>query len=199
MRIQRAQSEAGAVETPPGLEGVLNDASGPNDTMHGEQSGHVSEGHMGGDQDHAERGSAVAGAFGRQHHCYVYVAGEMGQPLGVAGIGEACQVKGVLMGGSSDNGVHLTAERHSSGRLDGVSGNPAGPPGASVIRIGLAGAESPNSHTDVAGGGKCGDLIFRADQDNICGKRLGQSACGDLGTDPARIAQRNRYSRVLTT
>jgi len=181
------------------MEGVLNYASGLDDTVHGEQSGHVSEGHMGRDQDHSERGSAVAGAFGSQHHCYVDVAGEMGQPLGVAGIGEACQVQGVLMGGSSDNGVHLTAERHSSGGLDRVSGNPARPPGASVIRTQPAGAESPGAHTNVAGGGKCGDLILRADQDNICGKRLGQSACSDLGTDPAGIAQRNRYSRVPTT
>ena len=181
------------------MQGALNDASGPHDPIHGEQRGHVAEGYMGGYKDDAERGSAVAGALGREHHCYIYVAGEMGQPLGMAGIGKACQVQGVLMRGSSDNGLHLTAERHSGGGLDRVSCNPARPPGASVIRIHLARAESPGSHTDVAGGGKCSDLILGADQDNICGKRLGQGAGRDLGTDSPRIAQRNRYPRIPTT
>jgi hypothetical protein len=51
----------------------------------------------------------------------------------------------------------------------------------------------------VADGGKCSDLILGADQDNICGKRLSQGPGRDLGTDPARIAQRNRYPRLLTT
>jgi len=108
-------------------------------------------------------------------------------------------MEGVLMGGSSDNGIHLTANRHSGGGLDRVSCNPARPPGAGDIRIHLSGAKSPGSHTDVSGGGKFGDLILSADQDNIRGERLGQGAGRDLGTDPARIAQGNRYSRVPTT
>ena len=48
----------------------------------GEQRGHVAERHVGGDQHDAQ-------LVGREHHRDVHVAGEMGEPLGVAGIGEA--------------------------------------------------------------------------------------------------------------
>ena len=101
------------------------------------------------------------------------------------------------MGGGGDDGVHLPSERHSGGGFDGGSCDSSGPHGAAAVGFRIARAEPPGTDADlVGGGGKRGDLILGPDHDDVRRDRLSQRTGGDLGTDPPRVAQRNRDARA---
>jgi hypothetical protein len=54
----------------------------------------------------------------REHHRYVDVAGQMGQPFGMSGVGKSGEVKRVLVSGRGDDGVDLALEGQSDRSLD---------------------------------------------------------------------------------
>ena len=93
--------------------------------------------------------------LGRQHHGDIHVAGEVGQPFGVTGIGKAREVERMLVGGSGDDGVDFAAERELGGRLDRVSGDAAGPDGPVAVRDWGRRCPVPRSHRDLAVGRIC--------------------------------------------
>jgi hypothetical protein len=72
---------------------------------------------MGGDEYHPQRMAAglPGRGLGGQHHGYVNIAREVGQPLGMTWIGKACEMKRVLVGWGSDNGVDFAVKRQLYG------------------------------------------------------------------------------------
>jgi hypothetical protein len=198
VRIQSAERKPGLIQAPPVTQGGLDHPSGPHHPVNREQCGNIPKRHVGCNQDDAQSGFAIARPFGRQHHGHIDVAGEMSQPLGMAGIRKACQVKGVFMGGGGNDGVHFAGQGHSSGGLDCSSRDPSGPHGAAAVGIRITGAEPPGADADVTRGGERGDLIFGPHHHDVSGDGLSQGTGGDLGAYPPRIAQRNRDARALT-
>ena len=115
---------------------------------------------MGRHQHHAELGRG-------EHHRHVHVAGQLRQPLGVPGIGEARQVEGVLVRGRGDDRVHLALQRQLDRRLDGVPGEPPRPDHSRPVLGPLAAPQPPGSHADPPGRGNRRDLVLRPDDRDL--------------------------------
>ncbi len=197
MRIHGTHRESRAIHSPPFPQRRLHHASGADHAIGGEQRGDISEGNVGGHQHDAKRGSAIEAPLGRQHHGDIDVSGQVGQPLGVSGIGKSREVQRMLVGGSGDNAIHLTAERELGRGLHRVAGDTARPHGPAPVRA-IAASQTPGSHAKAAVGRNRANLIVGPDQRNFCRKGPSQGAGGDLGTDPARITQRHRDPREFS-
>ena len=84
-------------------------------------------------------------------------------------------------------------EREPGSGLDGVSGEASGPHRALVIGA-LAAAEAPRTNTDVLPGGEGGDDVVGTDEGDVRVERCGERLGGDLGADPARIAEAHGHA-----
>jgi hypothetical protein len=198
MRIHRADRHSGPLDAPPVPQRLIHGLPGSHHPLDGEQGWHVPERHMGRDQYHAQRMAVgIAGCgFGGQHHRHIDIAGEVGQPFGVTGIGEAGEMEGMLVGGGGDDGVHFAAESELHGRFDRVAGDAARADLALAVRAGVAAAVSPGSDRYLTLRRNAGDLVLRANQGDLSFERLGQGAGRDLGPDPTRIPQRDGEPRT---
>ena len=143
---------------------------------------------MRGDEHHAE-------LVGREHHGHVHVAGQVRQPFGVTGIGKAGEMERVLVGRSGDDRIHLAGERQARGRFDAVAGDASGPKRPRMVgpvtAAGIPGAYRHPPRRGLEPGRHFGNLVLRADQGDLGVERLGQRASHDLGSDAARIAERD--------
>ncbi len=119
----------------------------------------------------------------------------MSQPLRMAWIGKACEMKRVLVGRAGDDGIDFATQCQPHRRFDRVAGDPSGADETVVVPVRVAGAEPPRSDGYFPPRGYCGDLIFRTHQGDLGFERLNQRAGGDLRPDAARIAQRYRQPR----
>jgi hypothetical protein len=93
---------------------------------------------MGCDQNHAE--SMIVAAIvrlGGKHHGDVNVAGEACQPLGMSGVRKSCEMKGMLVGGGSDDRIYFATESQLYCGFHRVSRNPAGAQGSLTIGAGI--------------------------------------------------------------
>ena len=109
----------------------------------------------------------VADLLSGEHHGHVDVAGQVRQPFGVTGIGEACEMERVLVGRGGDDGIHLAAEGELDGGFDRVAGDATRPQDAITVLIPLAAAEAPRSYSDFTLTGNRRDLLFRANNRDL--------------------------------
>jgi hypothetical protein len=137
----------------------------------------------------------VCDALGGQHHGDVYIAGQVGQPLGVSGVGKTGEVKGVLVSGGRDDGVYFSAERESDGGLDSVAGDAARADDTVTIPVGISASQCPHTHGYSALRWNVGYLVFGTDEGDVGIEGLDQRTAGNLGADAAGITQRHRQPR----
>jgi hypothetical protein len=105
-------------------------------------------------------------------------------------------MKGVLVGGSGDDGVDFSAECQLGGGFDRVACNAAGANHPGSIGGGVAAPESPGAYGDPVLRRYGGDLVFGSHEGDLRVERLRQSTSGDLRADPAGIAQCDGDSRT---
>jgi hypothetical protein len=137
----------------------------------------------------------VGNALRGEHHGHVDIAREVCEPLGVTGVGKTCEVKGVLVSGSCDDGVYFSAERESDRGLDGVAGDTAGADDPVTILVGVSTPQTPHTNRYSTLGGYAGNLVLGTDDGDVRIERLGQRTTRDLGTDAAGVTQRHRQPR----
>jgi len=147
---------------------------------------------MGRDQYHPKwEALGIVGRLLRsEHHGDIDVAGEVGQPLGVTGIREACEMESVLVGGRRDDGVDLAAEGELYRGLNGVAGDAAGANQPFAVRFRVTTAQPPCTDGDAPLSRYFCDLVFRADNRDLGFERLDQGAGDDLGSDASGVTQR---------
>jgi hypothetical protein len=134
--------------------------------------------------------------LGGKHHGHVRLAGQLRQPFGVTRVGESCEMKGVLVGGSGDDRVDFAAEGQPGGGLHGVAGYAACADDPVSVAIGFATTKPPAADRNAALRRHGADLILRPNDGDLRIERLRQSASGDLRPDAARIAQGDREPRT---
>src|SRR5918994_7071334 len=162
MRIHRAHRDARLLDSPPRAERVNDCFTRAHDALGCEQRRNIPEGHMRGHEHHAKRMTlgVVGNALRGEHHGHVDIAREMCEPLGVTGVWKTCEVKGVLVSGSCDDGVYFSAECESDRRLDGVAGDTAGADDAVTILVGISTAQTPHNNRYSMLGGYAGNLVL---------------------------------------
>ena len=198
MGIDRADRQPRPLDPPPALECLVHRPPGPHHPVYREQRGHVLEWHVGRDQYHPKREApgVTGGGFRGQHHGHIHVTGEVSQPFSVTRIRKACEAERVLVGGGRNDGVDFAAESEFYRRLDGVTGNAAGPDQPVAVWIRITAAQPPRPDGDSSLSRYLRYLVFRANERDLDVERLGQRAGRDLGTDPARISQRDGEPRT---
>src|SRR5687768_12405315 len=97
-------------------------------------------------------------------------------------------MEGMLMGRRGDDGIDFAAQGELYRRLDGVAGDSAGTEDPMAVRVRVPAAQTPCAHRDSSLRRGRRDLVLRADHCNLRVDGLGQSASGDLRTDPAGVA-----------
>ena len=105
-------------------------------------------------------------------------------------------MKGVLVGGSSDDRIDFASESQPGRGLDGVAGNAAGPDDPISVASGVAAAEAPATDCNAALRRYGADLVFRPNDGDLRIERLCQSASRDLGPDAAWVSERYREPRT---
>src|SRR5688572_26693032 len=145
MRIHRTHGDAWLLDAPPASERIGHSSAGPDHALGCQQRGNIPEGHMRCHQHHAE-GMApriLGHAFRGEHHGDVYIAGQMRQPFGVARVGKACEVEGVLVSWGCYDCVYFSTDRESDGGLNGVAGDAARTDDAVTILARVTATQSP--------------------------------------------------------
>jgi hypothetical protein len=138
----------------------------------------------------------VGHPFRGEHHGHIDIAGEVCQPLGMARVGETCEVKGVLVSGGCDDSVDFSAEREFDGGFNRVAGYAARADDAVTVLAGVSTAETPHTYRYSTLGWYIGDLVFSTHDRDVGIQRLGQRATRNLGTDAAGVTQRHRDPRA---
>jgi hypothetical protein len=130
--------------------------------------------------------------LGGQHHRYIHLSGEMSQPFSVPRVGKSGEMKCVLVGRSSDDGIHFAIECQPGGRLDSMACDSAGSDDPVPVAVALSASQSPAADPDATLRRYGSDLVLRADDGDLCVNHLGQGASRDLGSDATRITKSNR-------
>jgi hypothetical protein len=170
VRVQGAHRDPGVGYSPPLAEGPSDDPAGAHHAIDRKQRRHIPEGHVGGDEHYPERMPAriVRRRFGGKHHGHVYLTGELRQPLGVARVGKAREMKRVFVGGGGYDGIDFAGECQPGRGLDGVAGYAAGADDSIAVAIGISTAELPTADGDTVLRRNGTDLVVRAYHRYVC-------------------------------
>ena len=194
MRIHCAHSQSWLLDSPPAPERLDHGSPGAHDSLHREQGWNIPEGYVRRHEHHPKRIAIriVCNGLRGEHHGDIYIAGEVREPFGVTRVGEAREVKGVLVRGGCDDGVDFPAERESDGGLDGVACDAAGTDDAVTILVRVSTAQAPYADRYPALCRYVGNLVFSTHEGDVSFDWLPQYLCSDFGTNAARVPERHR-------
>jgi hypothetical protein len=114
----------------------------------------------------------VGDALRGEHHGDIDIAREVCEPLGVARVGKACEMKGVLVSRGCDDSVDFSAEREPDRGLDRVAGDAACADDAVTILVGVSTPQTPHTNSYSMLRWYIGDLVFGTHDGDVGIERL---------------------------